>query len=79
MSTSSRPLDPYRGDPSAMYEYTFATCPVEFRRGEPSPEAYRQIITDHARHGWRLVQIFIPIPAVVPSRYEMIFERPRRS
>ncbi len=60
-----------------MYEYAFISCPVEFRRGEPSPEAYRRIIEDQARQGWRLVQIFVPIPAAVPSTYELIFERPR--
>lgn len=59
------------------YEYRFISCAVEFRRGEPDPDAYRRIIEDQARDGWRLVQIFVPVPAAIPSRYELIFERPR--
>jgi hypothetical protein len=62
-----------------MYEYAFVTCPVEFHRGEPNPEPYRRIIEEHARRGWRFVQIFIALPATVPTRYELIFERVRHS
>lgn len=60
-----------------MFEYLFITCPVEYRRGEPDAAAYRRIIEDQARQGWRLVQVFVPIPAAQPSQYELIFERPK--
>jgi Domain of unknown function (DUF4177) len=33
------------------------------------------VIAERARDGWRLVQVFVPNPAAVPSAYELIFER----
>lgn len=58
-----------------MFEYDCVTCPVEFVRNRPSPEPYRAVIRERAAAGWRLVQIFIPMPAAVPTEYELIFER----
>jgi len=39
---------------------------------------HQEIIKEHARDGWRLVQIFAPMVSVVSggtSDYEIIFER----
>lgn len=38
---------------------------------------YKKIINEHAREGWRLVQIFAPGrgPYGAPSYYEIIFEK----
>jgi len=61
------------------YEYKFIKINVKihaFKGAEPK-EDYRQIVDQHARDGWRLVQIFAP-----PIKgygyadfYELIFER----
>ncbi len=58
-----------------MFEYDFVTCPVEYTRNKPSAEAHRALIRERAAAGWRLVQIFILMPAAVPCEYELIFER----
>ncbi|GAA2145355.1 DUF4177 domain-containing protein [Nocardioides koreensis] len=41
-------------------------------------EVYQDVVHQHARDGWRLVQIFAPgVAAFGASRfYELIFERP---
>ena len=66
-----------------MYEYTFCRIPspptlntisnVEARVG-----AYldycEQVITDHARNGWRFVRMIQPIEGHLLS--ELVFERP---
>jgi hypothetical protein len=43
-------------------------------------EAYQNVVHEHARQGWRLVQIFAPGTAAFGAAryYELIFERPRR-
>ena len=43
------------------------------------PEAYQTAVHDHAREGWRLVQIFAPGVAAFGAAkyYELIFERER--
>ena len=42
-------------------------------------EVYRDVVHEHARHGWRLVQIFAPGTAAFGAAryYELIFERAR--
>jgi hypothetical protein len=41
-------------------------------------ETYQAVINEHAREGWRLVQIFAPRTGVdgAAKYYELIFERP---
>jgi hypothetical protein len=41
--------------------------------------AYEDVVHEHARHGWRLVQIFAPGVAAFGAAkyYELIFERER--
>ena len=62
------------------YEYKFVK--VELKSGwstdEPK-EDYHRIIEEHARAGWRLVQIFAPGTSGTgwASFFEIIFERPR--
>jgi hypothetical protein len=61
-----------------MYDYQFVK--VELKPGwstdEPR-ENYHRIIKDHAREGWRLVQIFAPGTSGTgwASYFEIIFER----
>lgn len=60
-----------------MFEYTFVTSPVKWEGSKIDPTGYRETVTRHAEEGWRLVQVFVQVPAAVPSQYELIFERPR--
>ena len=41
-------------------------------------ETYQAVVNEHAREGWRLVQIFAPGTGVYGAAkyYELIFERP---
>ena len=45
---------------------------------QSAQDSYQDVIRDHAREGWRLVQIFAPGIGVqgVATYYELIFERP---
>ena len=42
-------------------------------------EDYKSVVANHAREGWRLVQIFAPSTSGTgwASYFELIFERPR--
>jgi hypothetical protein len=58
------------------YEYAFEIVPMTIGvDGLPALPAHRAVIAERARDGWRLVQVFVPNPAAVPSAYELIFER----
>ncbi|HPA47499.1 MAG TPA: DUF4177 domain-containing protein [bacterium] len=41
-------------------------------------EQYQQVVHEHARDGWRLVQVFAPGTGIYgcANFYELIFERP---
>lgn len=65
----------------SRYEYKFV------RMGEGwlgirkrALDEYPQVVEEHARDGWRLVQVFTPgTGAYGMTKYlELIFERPRR-
>lgn len=61
-----------------MYEYKFVL--IELKQGLMKAEAkedYREIIKEHAKKGWRLVQIFAPGTAIVgaAANFELIFEK----
>ncbi len=60
------------------YEYKFVRLGQGWlsARGEAKRE-YQQVVHEHAREGWRLVQVFAPgIGAYGAARYfEAIFER----
>ena len=61
-----------------MYEYKFVQ--VELKQGilkATAKEDYREIIREHAEHGWRLVQIFAPGTGGVGAavNFELIFEK----
>ena len=64
-----------------MYEYKFVKVDLEgFPFMEKKPRAdHRRIIEEHAKDGWRLVQIFSPTVSVVSggtsSYFEIIFEK----
>ena len=60
-----------------MFEYKFVECKAQFKGGAASPEPVREVVEQHAREGWRLVQVLVLNPAAVASRYEVIFERLR--
>jgi len=59
------------------YEYEFIYVDLKWISKEPKQD-YHQIINDHAKQGWRLVQIFAPgISGFGEAAYlELIFERP---
>ena len=66
------------------YEYKFVRV-GEYRGSalfgvrDSEREAYRDVVHEHARQGWRLVQIFAPGTAAFGAAryYELIFERAR--
>ena len=60
-----------------MYEYKFERVEIGKWNNKPKGE-YQEIILEHAKSGWRLVQIFAPGIAAYGSAayYEIIFERP---
>jgi len=61
-----------------MFEYKFVKIALDrgFLVRKPSQD-YHAIIQDHARQGWRLVQIFAPAVHGYGKAvfYELIFER----
>jgi hypothetical protein len=70
--------------PVERYEYKFVR--IGEYRGSPlfgvrdsDRDSYEQVVHDHAREGWRLIQIFAPGTAAFGAAryYELIFERLR--
>ena len=59
-----------------MYEYKFARFNLSWLSAEPKRD-YRQVVHEHAREGWRLLQIFTPgVGGFGQVQYfELIFER----
>ena len=57
-------------------EYKFVKLELGFFSDKPKGD-YHDIINEHAREGWRLVQIFAPGtgPAGKASYFEIIFEK----
>ena len=61
-----------------MYEYKFIQ--IELKQGlmkATAKEDYREIISEEAKNGWRLVQIFAPSVVGYGSaeNFELIFEK----
>jgi hypothetical protein len=56
------------------YEYTFVRLKISLLGKEPD---YKKVVLEHAKEGWRLVQVFAPTSTREASRYfyELIFER----
>ncbi len=66
-----------------QYEYTFVRIGEGWLKVKSEAEEdYQQIIHQHAREGWRLVQVFAPSTddniAESDKYYELIFERDLR-
>ncbi|GGQ94241.1 DUF4177 domain-containing protein [Deinococcus ruber] len=59
-----------------MYDYQFVRVPITYRSGQIESASYQEVTAQHAREGWRLVQILIENPAAVAAEYVLIFERP---
>lgn len=66
------------------YEYKFVRLgeyagSALFGVSDKARNAYEDVVREHARDGWRLVQIFAPGVAVFGAAkyYELIFERER--
>lgn len=59
-----------------MYEYKFERIELKTWGKDPKKD-YQEVINDHAKKGWRLVQIFAPGIGSngAPIYYELIFER----
>ena len=57
-------------------EYKFVKLEIEFFSLRPK-EDYKEIINEHARDGWRLVQIFAPTTRGFgeAAYFEIIFEK----
>ena len=68
-----------------MYEYKFVRVDLEgFLIATRRPKVdHHRLIEEHAREGWRLVQIFAPAVSVMsggtPYYFEIIFEREKES
>jgi hypothetical protein len=60
-----------------MYEYKFVRVPVKYLRDGMDPQTYQTAVEEHARDGWRLVQVLVENPAAIPTEYVLILERPR--
>ena len=64
-----------------MYEYKFVRVDLKgFWISTKKPkEDHHKIIEEHAKEGWRFVQIFAPAVSVagggIPEYFELIFER----
>ncbi|WP_078380034.1 DUF4177 domain-containing protein [Sutcliffiella halmapala] len=60
-----------------MYEYKFVKIELSQWNSKPK-EDYQDIITNHAKDGWRFIQIFAPATRGYGSAayFEIIFERP---
>ncbi|WP_078431439.1 DUF4177 domain-containing protein [Metabacillus halosaccharovorans] len=60
-----------------MYEYKFVKVDLSNWNRKPK-EDYQDIILNHAKDGWRFVQIFAPATAGYGSAsyFEIIFEKP---
>ncbi len=64
-----------------MYEYKFVKVDLEgFWLSTKKPKAdHHKLIEEHAKEGWRLVQIFAPAVSVtgggIPEYFELIFEK----
>jgi len=66
---------------SEEYEYKFVRLGEGMMSVKRSAkEQYQQVIHDHAREDWRLVQVFAPPIAGhgVAKYFEIIFERERK-
>ncbi len=64
-----------------MYTYKFVK--VELKSGwmrKKPKEDYHEIIQDHAKEGWRFVQIFAPAISGYGAApfFELIFEKPEK-
>lgn len=60
-----------------MYEYKFIRLELKgFIESKPRQD-YHQIVTDHAKEGWRFVQILTPPTGAYGSatHFELIFEK----
>jgi hypothetical protein len=72
------------GSERGLYEYKFVKVDLEgflISAKRPSVDHHR-LIEEHARDGWKLVQIFAPAVSVIsggtPDYFEIIFEREKR-
>jgi hypothetical protein len=62
------------------YEYKFVRLGEGwFGVKKAGRENYQEVVHEHARQGWRLVQIFAPGTGIYGSTqfYELVFERER--
>ncbi len=59
-----------------MFDYKFITIKATSFKRKPK-EDYHKLIEEHARSGWRFVQIFAPgiFGYGNPGYYELIFEK----
>jgi len=62
-----------------MYEYKFYKIDIGGFPEKKPEENYREIIREHAKNGWRLVQVFSPTVGVISggtsTYFDLIFEK----
>ncbi len=61
------------------YTYKFISLPVQIGAKlskHPDHPSYQDFINEHAKQGWRFVQLLIECPAAVPTEYVLVFEQP---
>lgn len=56
-------------------EYHFVRVPVDHRSGAVPSAALQRTVHALAAEGWRLVQVMVEVPAVMPMEYLVIAER----
>ena len=64
----------------SMYEYKFYKIHLDGFLPEKKPaEDHREVIREHAKNGWKLVQLFSPSVGVMSggtsTYFELIFEK----
>jgi len=61
------------------YTYQFITLHIQIGAKlskHPDHPSYQDVINEHAKQGWRFVQLLIECPAAVPTEYVLVFEQP---
>jgi len=65
-----------------MYEYKFVKVQIKThfttrKAVDTSTDEIRKVIVDHAKEGWRLVQVYTPMGQgmITGNNYEIIFEK----
>ena len=53
----------------------FVRVKARYRNGRIDPASYQDAVAEHARLGWRLVQILVENPAAVVDEYVLVLAK----